>query len=108
MFLAILTFVMLGLVLALKYGSVTRIVHLNQRLREAEGKVKRNEERLRIQRTERGLAEREETQLVRQQLALEEEARKLEAEMNELRDANMDILQQLAKRRGAQQGAPQG
>lgn len=102
MFLAILTFSMLGVVLALKYGSVQRIVRLNQRLREAEAKVKRNEERLRVQRSERSLAEREETQLVRQQMSLEEEAEKLEAEMTELRDANMGILNQLAKRKGTQ------
>ena len=102
MFLAIVTFVMLGLVLALKYGAVTRIVQLNQRLREAETKVRRNEERLRIQRTERSLAEREETQLIRQQLSLEEETKKLEEEMHQLRTANLDVLQQLAKRRGTQ------
>ena len=102
MFLALLTFVMLGLVLALKYGSVTRTVHLNQRLREVEGKVKRNEERLRVQRSERTIAECEETQLVRQQLKLEAETQKLEEEMGELREANLDILNQLAKRQGKQ------
>ena len=38
MFLEILTFIMLILVLVLKYGTVTRVVKLNQRLRDAEAK----------------------------------------------------------------------
>lgn len=46
MFLEILTFIMLILVLVLKYGTVTRMVKLNQRLRDAEAKCKRVKERL--------------------------------------------------------------
>ena len=42
MFLETVTFLMLALVLALKYGTVTRIVQLNQRLRDAEAKCRRS------------------------------------------------------------------
>jgi len=53
MFLETVTFLMLALVLALKYGTVTRIVQLNQRLRDAEAKCKRSEDKLKAQRGER-------------------------------------------------------
>ena len=100
MFLEVVTFLMLILVLVLKYGAVTRIVQLNQRLREAEGKCRRNEERLKVQLAERRLAEKEETGLERQQVTLENEVERTEDELSELKRSNMEILQQLAKSRG--------
>lgn len=91
------TFLMLALVLALKYGTVTRIVQLNQRLREAEGKCRRGEEKLKAQRNERRAAEREETALTRQQISLETEIQRVEGELNTLKESNLEVLQHLTK-----------
>ena len=100
MFLEVVTFLMLIFVVVLKYGAVTRIVQLNQRLREAEGKCRRNEERLKVQRAERRMAEKEETNLTRQQVTLEDEIERIEEELGNLKVANLEVLQQLAKSRG--------
>jgi chromosome segregation ATPase len=100
MFLEVVTFLMLILVLVLKYGAVTRIVQLNQRLRDAEGKCRRNEERLKVQLAQRRVAEKEETGLERQQVTLENETERIEEELSGLKRSNMESLQQLAKSRG--------
>ena len=97
MFLETVTFLMLALVLALKYGTVTRIVQLNQRLRDAEAKCKRSEDKLKAQRGERRVAEREETTLTRQQIGLEEEMKRVEGELTSLKESNLEVLQQLSK-----------
>ncbi len=99
MFLETVTFLMLALVLALKYGTVTRIVQLNQRYREAEGKCKRGEEKLKVQRNERRAVEREETALTRQQINLEGEIERTEGELSTLKESNLAVLQQLAGNR---------
>ncbi len=101
MFLEILTFLMLVLVIGLKYGAVTRIVKLRHRLRDAETRCRRNEERLKLQRSERRIAEREESNLIRQQIALEGEAKRVEEDLNNVKEANMEVLQQLSKTKGA-------
>ncbi len=100
MFLEILTFIMLILVLALKYGTVTRMVKLNQRLRDAEAKCKRVEERLKQFRNERRLAEREETSLTRQQISLEGEVGRMEKEIDGLKTSNEEVLQELTRTKG--------
>ena len=99
MFLEVVTFLMLIFVVVLKYGAVTRIVQLNQRLREAEWKCRRNEERLKVQRAERMVAEKEEANLTRQQVILEDEIERIEKGLGDLKEANMEVLQQLAKSR---------
>ena len=96
MFLEIATFLMLVLVVALKYAVVSRIVRLNQGLREAEIRCKRAEERLRNQLDRRRLAERQEVGLARQQIALERERDELVKELAEVKDTNMEVLQQLS------------
>ncbi|MDA0747725.1 MAG: hypothetical protein O2954_14485 [bacterium] len=97
MFLEFVTFIMLLLVLVLKYGTVTRIVKLNQRLRDAEGKCRRSEDRLRLQRNERRIAEREEVGLTRQQVSLESEMERLEGDLTALKESNIEVLQQLTR-----------
>ena len=107
MFLEIVTFLMLVLVVALKYGAVTRIVRLNQRLREAEARCRRAEERLRNQQNQRRLSEREEDGLIRQQISLEGERDQVTKELETLKDANLEVLQQLSqagKRVGVEEG----
>jgi predicted nucleic acid-binding Zn-ribbon protein len=99
MFLETVTFLMLALVLALKYGTVTRIVQLSQRLRDAEAKCRRSEEKLKAQRGERRVAEREETALTRQEIGLEEEIKRVEGELNALKESNLEVLQHLSKDR---------
>ena len=95
MFLEAMTIVMLFLLIILKYGVVTRIVKLNQRLREAEAVCKRHEGYLQRRRSERVLAEREESNLTRQQISLEAEMKRLEGEWGELKEANSEVLQEL-------------
>lgn len=95
MFLEILTLVMLVLVIALKYGTVTRIVKLNQKLRDAENLCKRHESFLERKRSERRVAEREETNLTRQQVGLEAEMKRLDETWTELKDANTEVLKEL-------------
>jgi len=99
MLLEVVTFLMFALVLVLKYGVVSRIVRLNQRLREAEGKVRRHEAHLKRQQNERRISEREENALVRRQILLESEMRRVEDEVDALKQANEEVMQQLGKRR---------
>lgn len=96
MFLEIVTFLMLVLVVALKYGAVTRIVRLNQRLRDAETRCRRAEERLRNHQRQRSLVEREEVGLTRQQISLEGERDQVTKELEVLKETNLEVLQQLS------------
>lgn len=95
MFLEIMTLAMLFLVIALKYGVVTRMVRLNQKLRDAENLSKRHESFLQRKRAERKTAEREEMNLTRQQISLEAEMKRLDEEWNELKSANTEILKEI-------------
>ena len=95
MFLELLNVFMLFFVIALKYGVATRIVKLNQKLRDAENLSKRHESFLERKRTERRSAEREETNLARQQVTLETEMKRLDDEWTELKDANTEVLKEL-------------
>ena len=100
MFLEFVTFLMLILILALKYSAVTRIARLNQRLREAEGRCRRYGERLKLQRSERRIAEREEAALIRKQAALGAEAEKMEADLMVLMKTNEEAFMQLNRKKG--------
>jgi triphosphoribosyl-dephospho-CoA synthetase len=95
MFLEILTLAMLGLVIALKYGAVTRILKLNQKLREVESICKRHAAYLDRKRSERKVAERDETNLTRQQVGLESEMERLDSEWTELKNSNTEVLKEL-------------
>lgn len=99
MFLEIVTFLMFALVLVLKYGVVSRMVRLNRRLREAEGKVRRHEAHLKRQQNGRRVSEREENTLVRRQIALESEMRRIEEELGVLKQTNEEVVAQLGKSR---------
>ena len=99
MFLELLTFVLLCLVLVLKYGTVTRIVKLNQRLREAENRCKKQNETLRVFQGERKVAERQESVLVRKQLSLEGELGRIEQELQSLKEANVEAIQELVEKK---------
>ena len=95
MFLETLTLMMLVVVIALKYGAVSRIVRLNQKLRDAESVCKRHESFLTKKRSERKAAEREETNLTRQQVGLESELKRLDEELTDLKAANSEVLKEL-------------
>ena len=71
MILEIMTFLMFVLVLVLKYGAVNRIMRLNQRLRNAEHRCRKQKENLKQFRAERQVAERDEVGLARQRASLE-------------------------------------
>ena len=91
----VMTLVMLGLVIALKYGAVSRIVKLNQKFRDAENMSTRHESFLERKRGERKLAEREETNLTGQQVGLESEMKRLDEEWAELKKANIEAWKEL-------------
>ena len=95
MFLELMTLFMLFLVIALKYGVVSRIVRLNQKLRDAESLSKRHSAFLERKRSERKSAEREEMNLTRQQVSLESEMNRLDEEWTELKNANTEVLKEL-------------
>ncbi len=95
MFLEILTLATLILVIVLKYGAVARIVKLNQKLRDAENICKRHTSFLERKRNERKSAERDETHLIRQQIGLESETKRLEDEWSELKNSNTEVLKEL-------------
>ncbi len=103
MFLEIITILMLFLVIVLKYGVVTRIVKLNQRLRETESICKRHEAYLERRKRERQAAEREETGLARQQVALENEMGRLRSEWQELKEQNSEVLGELLPHHGEEE-----
>jgi len=95
MFLEILTFVMLILILVIKYGVVSRTVALAHRLREAEGLLRRREDRLRREQNHRRLSEREEAVLTRRQIALDTELRRTAGELEALRENSAEISAEL-------------
>ena len=95
MFLEIMALFMLVLVIALKYDAVTRIARLNQKLRDAENLCKRHKSFLERKRSERKVAEREETNLTRHRVSLESEMKCLDNEWTELKDANTEALKEL-------------
>ena len=99
MFLGLLTFVLLCLVLVLKYRTATRIVHLNHRLWEAENRCKKHTESLKIFQSKRKIAERQESILVRKQLSLEGELSRVEQELETLKEANMEVIQELVEKK---------
>jgi len=95
MFLEILTFTMLVLVIALKYGASARILKLSQELRDVESICKRRVSFLERKRSERKLAERDETNLTRQQVGLEIERKQFDDEWTELKNSNSEALKEI-------------
>ena len=95
MFLEILTFTMLVLVIALKYGASARILKLSQELRDVESICKRRVSFLERKRSERKLAERDETNLTRQQVGLEIERKQFDDERTELKNSNSEALKEI-------------
>ena len=100
MFLEITTILMLFLVIGLNYGVVSRILKLNKHLRETEGICKRHEAYLQRRQRERKAAEREETELARKQVALENAMPRLDTEWRELKDQNTAVLGELLPQYG--------
>ena len=98
MFLETMTFGMFALVIALKYGAVNRIMKLNQRLREAEYRRRKQKENLKLYRSERLVAERDEAGLERQRASLEAELRKLSEAHEKLKDENRATIDELLKK----------
>ena len=95
MFLETLTLIMLVVVIALKYGAVSRIVRLNQKFRDAENICKRHESILARKRRARKLAENEETNFTRHQVGLESEMKRLDEELTDLKVGNAEVLKEL-------------
>ena len=95
MFLETLTLIMLVVVIALKYGAVSRIVRLNQKFRDADNICKRHESILTRKRSERKLVERDETNFTRQQVGLESEMKRLDEELTGLKAGNAEVLKEL-------------
>ena len=98
MILELITFVMLILVLALKYGAVTRIVRLKQRLREVDGACRKEKDNMRVYQAERFAAEREQALLVRQRRVLQDELTRLNTELELLRDESRGAIEELLSR----------
>lgn len=98
MFLETITFGMFALVVALKYGAVNRIMKLNQRLRDAEYRRRKQKENLKMYRSERLVAERDEAGLERQRASLEAELRKLSEAHEKLKDENRATIEELLRK----------
>lgn len=98
MILEVLTFFMFALVLIIKYGAVTRIVKLKQRLREVDAQCRKQKEHLRLYQAERMNAEREQNGLVRQRRVLQDELARLNADLDRLKDESRNIIEELMKR----------
>ena len=71
---------------------MSRIVRLNQKLRDAENICKRHESILERKRSERKLAERDETNFTRQQVGLESEMELMDEELRDLKAGNAEVL----------------
>ena len=99
MVLEFLTFLLLGLVLALKYGSVMQIIRLRQRLRDAEARCLRQRELLRQHQYERQVLVREEAGLARQRIKLEDELQLLSGEVEDLKRGNAELVENLLRRK---------
>ena len=98
MVLEFITFVLLALVLAIKYGSVMRMMKLKHRLREAESRYLRQREQLKLFQEERRVIEREEAGLSRQRQNLEGELKRLMGELEELKQENEELIQGLVQK----------
>ena len=98
MILELITFVMLALVLALKYGAVTRIVRLKQRLREVEGACRKERDNMKLYQAERFAAEREQALLIRQRRVLQDELTRLNNELAVLKDESRGAIEELVRR----------
>lgn len=98
MFLEILTFVMFALVIALKYGAVNRMMKLNMRLRKAEYRVKKQKENLKLFRSERLVAERDEAGLERQRTSLMNELRTVTDSYDQLKSKNTQTIEELLRK----------
>ena len=98
MILEIFTFVMFAFVLALKYGAVTRVVRLKQRLREVDGQCRKQKENLRLYQAERMAVEREQAGLVRQRRVLQDELTRLNAELETLKEESRTVIEELMRK----------
>ncbi len=98
MILELITFFMLALVLILKYGAVTRIVRLKQRLREVDGACRKEKDNLKLYQAERFAAEREQSMLVRQRRVLQDELRRLNMELEVLKEESRGAIEELVRR----------
>lgn len=98
MILEFITFVMFALVLGIKYGAVTRIVRLKQRLREVENNCRRQKENLRMCQNERLIAEREQTTITRQRRILQDELQRLNNELDIVKDESRQVIEELMRR----------
>jgi len=98
MILELITFVMLFFVLALKYGAVTRIVRLKQRLREVDGACRKEKDNLKLYQAERFAAEREQNMLIRQRRVLQDELTRLNTELEVLKDEGRGAIEELVRR----------
>jgi septal ring factor EnvC (AmiA/AmiB activator) len=100
MILESITFVMFALVLVLKYGSVTRIVRLKQRLREVEGRCRKQKDNFRLYQAERIAVEREQNSLIRQRRVLQDELTRLNAELEMFKGESRGMIEELMRRNG--------
>ncbi|MFT5365073.1 MAG: septal ring factor EnvC (AmiA/AmiB activator) [Candidatus Latescibacterota bacterium] len=100
MILELITFVMFALILVLKYGAVTRMVRLKQRLREAEGRCRKQKDNFRLYQAERMAVEREQNRLIRQRRLLKGELTKLNAELDMFKGENRGIIEELIRLNG--------
>ena len=98
MFLETVTFGMFALVIALKYGAVNRIMKLNQRLRDVEFRCRKQKDNLKLHRSERLVAERDEAGLERKRAALEAELRTLSETHEKLKEENRDTIEELLRK----------
>lgn len=98
MILETITFIMFATVLLLKYGAVTRIVRLKQRLREVDAQCRKQKNHLRLHQAERIAAEREQTGLVRQRRVLQDELSRIHTELDILQEERRTVIEELLKR----------
>ncbi|MBT3606231.1 MAG: hypothetical protein HOE48_17880 [Candidatus Latescibacteria bacterium] len=98
MILEMITFVMFAMVLVLKYGAVTRIVKLKQRLREVDARCRKHRDHLRLYQAERVNAEREQTGLIRQRRVLQDELGRINTELEMLQEERRTVIEELLRR----------
>jgi hypothetical protein len=96
--LELIAFAMLGTVLALKYGAVIRIVRLKQRLREAEGRCRKQKDYFRTCEAERMGAQRDQSNVVRQRRILQDEVTRITVELEKLKMEKRTIMEELIRR----------
>jgi len=98
MALELTTLFLFVMVLALKYGAVTRILRLNLKLREADNRCRRQRDLLKLYRTEYMVAKREEEGLGRQRAALVGELHRVTGALDGLKQENREIVQELLRK----------